>query len=215
MNSSVSERAVNPAIMLLTCMRTKQMRIAIDSERLGGIVLMVSRLRTRLKQYMRTGRTNPAWFAMFAFGRFVMFRDFASRFRSRRWQRKSSHNPTFFPQLSSEKIASSVKDQGVCFGVNLPFDVVDEVLSFAGWTVSLKLRRIDWNLAGVGLACSAVRAPGQGADQVAGDAPAQGGDRPGAMAGQGAGFRGVGVRGAEGGKGFARERGSRRPPGTG
>src|SRR3954449_3460094 len=85
------------------------------------------------------------------------------------------------------------------------------------WTMSLKLRRIDWNLAGVGLACSAVRAPGQGADQVAGDAPAQGGDRPGAMAGRadrGAGFRGVGVRGAEGGKGFARERGSRRPPGN-
>jgi hypothetical protein len=111
------------------------MRIAIDPERSGGIRLMVSRLRTRLKQYMRTGRTNPAWFAMFAFGRFVMFRDFASRFRSRRWQRKSSHNATFFPQLSSEKIASSVKDQGVCFGVNLPSDVVDEVLSFAESTV--------------------------------------------------------------------------------
>src|SRR4051812_29122266 len=79
----------------------------------------------------------------------------------------------------------------------------DGILKALPWTVSLKLRRIDWNLAGVGLACSAVRAPGQGADQVAGDAPAQGGDRPGAMAGRadrGAGFRGVGVRGAEGEK---------------
>src|SRR3954449_9642277 len=92
------------------------------------------------------------------------------------------------------------------------------VVSLRIWTVSLKLRRIDWNLAGVGLACSAVRAPGQGADQVAGDAPAQGGDRPGAMAGRadrGAGFRGVGVRGAEGGKGLVGGEGSRRPRGTG
>ena len=38
---------------------------------------------------------------------------------------------------------------------------------------------------------------------MAGDGPAQGGDRPGAMAGRadrGAGFRGVGIRGAEGEK---------------
>src|SRR3954452_18821193 len=116
--------------------------------------------------------------------------------------------------LSAETSAES----GMVVGALREIDRRIIILSKSGWTVSLKLRRIDWNLAGVGLACSAVRAPGQGADQVAGDAPAQGGDRPGAMAGRadrGAGFRGVGVRGAEGGKGFARERGSRRAPGTG
>src|SRR3954462_11530410 len=119
--------------------------------------------------------------------------------------------------LSAETSAES----GMVVGALREIDRRIIILSKSGWTVSLKLRRIDWNLAGVGLACSAVRAPGQGADQVAGDAPAQGGDRPGAMAGRGgrgaggAGFRGVGVGGAEGGKGFARERGSRRPPGTG
>src|SRR4051812_34684046 len=52
------------------------------------------------------------------------------------------------------------------------------------WTVSLKLRRIDWDLTAVGLACSAVWVLGKGTDQMTGDAPAQGGDRPGAMAGR-------------------------------
>src|SRR3954452_24547777 len=80
------------------------------------------------------------------------------------------------------------------------------------WTVSLKLRRIEFSLPAGGMIGAAAQTPGQGADQMAGDAPAQGGDRPGAMACRAG--RGGGVRGAEGGKGFARERGSRKPPGT-
>ena len=95
-------------------------------------------------------------------------------------------------------------DQGFPSLLKFDFKTIKRkvVLDRMVWTVSLKLRRIDWDLAGVGVACSAVRAPGQGADQVTGDAPAQGGDRPGAMAGRadrGAGLRGVGP-GCRGGK---------------
>jgi hypothetical protein len=55
-------------------------------------------------------------------------------------------------------------------------DDVNESIDCGSWTVSLKLGQIDWILAVVGLSCSAVWASGKGADQMAGDSPAQGGD---------------------------------------
>ena len=129
------------------------MGIALGSKSPSGIRLMVSRLRTRLKQYMRTGRNDPAWFAMFAFGRFVIFRNLSSRLRSRRWRRIINHNSTFFPELSSDKIAPSLRDEGVCFGINLPSDVIEQVLSFAESTVcfanSEKARPISVSRGGI------------------------------------------------------------------
>jgi len=97
----------------------------------SAIWLKLNRLRTRLKQYLGTIRKNPLWFAMFTLGRFVLFRDMASRIRSRRWKRILDHDDTFFLSLTSKAIVSSVRDEGVCFGINLPPDVIEEVLSFA------------------------------------------------------------------------------------
>jgi hypothetical protein len=97
----------------------------------AGAEIIVSRFFTRLNQYMRTGKQNPAWFAMFTLGRFVIFRNLASRIRSSHRPSILNNNTTSFPNLSCEAIASSVRDEGVCLGINLPSDVIEQVLSFA------------------------------------------------------------------------------------
>src|SRR4051794_9261705 len=96
-----------------------------------NINIIISRFFTRLKEYIRATRQNPTWFFMFTLGRVIVIRHLVSWICSIYFKRTFNHNTSYFSHLSEEEVASSVRYEGVYSGINLPSDVIEQILSFA------------------------------------------------------------------------------------
>jgi hypothetical protein len=107
------------------------MNLDINSSIFSATKLKVSRLRARLNDYMQIARRNPIWFAMFIFGRFVVFRSLAHIFLPVYQKRCFNYSSKLFPDLSTDLVVFSLRDKGIFLGVNLTSDVLEQILSFA------------------------------------------------------------------------------------
>jgi len=107
------------------------MRLDIDLIDLSGARMKINRLRARLNDYMQIGRNNPVWIMMFIFGRFLIFRNFSRIFLPAYIGKRSKEDSTLFPDLRTELVVSSLRDEGIFAGINLTLDIVKRILSFA------------------------------------------------------------------------------------
>jgi hypothetical protein len=93
--------------------------------------MKISRLRARLSDYIQIGLSNPIWITMFIFGRFLIFRNLSRVFLKNHIKDAVNQYLTFFPELNTELVVSSLRNEGIFIGINLTTDIVKQIISFA------------------------------------------------------------------------------------
>jgi len=78
-------------------------------------------------------KKNPRWFLMRKIGRFSAARSLMSLFYKRpsKSYELSTNEQTFFQDINVDAVVESLEKNGICIGINLPQNIVQEILDFA------------------------------------------------------------------------------------
>lgn len=93
-----------------------------------------SKLKRKLIQYSYQAVTDPKWFVMFCAARIQILRSLAilvTKHTSAQIYQDIHGANTLFPSLDVNKVVEQLKEDGLFLGINLPSDILNEVLEFS------------------------------------------------------------------------------------
>lgn len=88
------------------------------------------KIKRRFFQYSMQAIKRPDWSLMFAFSRFQIVRSFV-RLISKKTLFNRYEQSDIFPEVDADRVVKALKDDSIYLGINLPQDILSEILSFA------------------------------------------------------------------------------------
>jgi len=95
------------------------------------------KFKRKFFQYFTQAFKNPRWFLMFCLTRIHFLRNLVIFVSRQPVHQISTDGGSLFEELNVEESVKTLRNDGLCLGINLPRTILDEILEFSGYAIYL------------------------------------------------------------------------------